>query len=473
MKVAKATESAVPESNGNSAKKIPTRHYPQPIHAWYMVGILTLAYVLSFMNRQILTLLVGPIKADLRINDTQMSLLMGFSFAIFYAIFGLPLGRLADSKSRRTIIAIGIAFWSLMAAACGMAQKYWHLFLFRMGLGAGEATLSPCAFSLISDSFPKEKRAGAISVYCMGIYIGSGFASIFGGMIVAFATQHSDLTIPIVGIVRPWQLIFFILGIPGILFSLLIYTFKEPSRMGVGLVQGNQPTGPSSIREVFGYIRSNSTTFFCHFVGFALLGFSTYGTNAWLPTLFTRRYEWSSAEAGIVIGSITAVFGTLGVLTGGRLCDWLTRKGYRDATMRVGLFVVLASLPIGMVYPLMPTATGCIIFLIPTVYLTCMPYGISNAAIQEMIPATMRGQISAIYLFIYTLVALGLGPTGIALFTDYVFCDNNAIHYSITISATLARILAAILLFSGMKSFVHTLNYLKVWNKKNNLDADD
>jgi MFS family permease len=450
--------------------------YPEPAHAWYMVGILTLAYILSFMNRQILNLLVGPIKADLHINDTQMSLLMGFSFALFYAIFGLPLGRLADSKSRRAIIAIGIAFWSLMGSACGMAQKYWHLFIFRMGVGAGEATLSPCAYSLISDSFPKEKRASAISVYCMGIYLGAGFASILGGIIVAFATHHSDFIFPVIGSVHPWQLIFFILGLPGIFFSLLMYTFKEPSRKGVTLVPddaGKHQTVRSSFGQVFEYIQANRSTFFCHFIGFALLGFSSYGASTWLPTLFIRRYGWTASEAGIVLGLITTIFGTTGVLTGGRLCEWLAKKGYRDATMRIGFSVVLIALPVSMIYPLMPTAIGCVIFLIPSAFLTAMPYGISNAAIQEMVPATMRGQISAIYLFIYTLISLGLGPTGTALLTDYVFRDNNSIHYSMFITTTLTNILAATLLFSGLKPFVQTLNYLKAWNIKNNLDVED
>ncbi|MGH8561818.1 MAG: MFS transporter, partial [Nevskiales bacterium] len=200
---------------------------PQSLgYAWYVVAVLMVAYVFSFIDRQILNLLVGPIRRDLGISDTQMSLLMGFSFALFYTICGIPLGRLADSKSRRTIIAVGIFFWSIMTAACGTARHYWQFFLYRMGVGVGEATLSPSAYSLIADYFPREVRATAISVYSMGIYIGSGLAFLLGGLVIKFAGQ-AEVVLPVVGATRPWQLIFFMLGIAGILFTFAMYTVRE------------------------------------------------------------------------------------------------------------------------------------------------------------------------------------------------------------------------------------------------------
>jgi MFS family permease len=445
--------------------------YPPAPYAWYVVGVLSGAYLLSFVDRQILNLLVGPIKKDLNINDTEMSLLMGFSFAIFYSIFGLPLGRLADSWSRRTLVALGIAFWSFMTAGCGLAQKFWHLFLLRMGVGAGEATLSPCAYSLISDYFPKEKRATAISVYCMGMYLGSGLSLILGGVIVGFAAKHSNFILPVVGEIRPWQLIFFVLGLPGIFYAVLLYTIREPVRLGVQRIKdasGQTKIVQASMGEVFQYMQVNWKTFLCHYVGFALLGFSNYGSAAWIPTLFIRRYGWTAAEIGQVYGIIVCIFGTLGILTGGRLTDWMLKKGYRDATMRMGLIVVVAWLPTGMFYPLMSDPWLAVALLIPTVFLTCMPFGISAAAVQEMVPNGMRGQASAIYLFVYTMVGLGLGPTGVALLTDFVFKDNQAIHYSLFIVTTIMHIGAAILLYMGLKPFVNTLDYLKDLTEKNN-----
>ncbi|HEX2713091.1 MAG TPA: MFS transporter, partial [Candidatus Acidoferrales bacterium] len=181
--------------------------YPPVGYAWYVVGALTIAYVFAFIDRQILNLLVRPIRRDLGITDTQMSLLMGFSFALFYSVFGFPLGRLADSKSRRGIIAAGMVLWSILTTACGLARYFWHLLLLRMGVGVGEAALSPSAYSLISDYFPRDRRATAISVYSMAVYLGSGLASLLGGLIVGFASTKGSWTLPAVGAVRPWQLI--------------------------------------------------------------------------------------------------------------------------------------------------------------------------------------------------------------------------------------------------------------------------
>jgi MFS family permease len=161
--------------------------YPPVGYSWYVVGILTVAYVFSFIDRQILNLLVGPIRRDLQISDTEMSLLMGFSFAVFYTFFGIPLGRLADTRSRRALITGGIVLWSLMTAACGLARNFVHFLLLRMGVGVGEAALSPSAYSLIADYFPRENRATALSVYSMGIYIGSGLAYLLGGLVVKVA----------------------------------------------------------------------------------------------------------------------------------------------------------------------------------------------------------------------------------------------------------------------------------------------
>ena len=206
--------------------------YPSSTRAWVTVIILMVAYVLSFIDRQILNLLVAPIRRDLMISDTQMSLLMGLSFALFYTVCGIPLGRMADTRSRRGLIAIGILFWSAATAACGMARLYWQFLLCRIGVGVGEAALSPAAYSLIADSFPAERRATAISVYSMGVYLGSGLAFLFGGLVIKLASAQGDVLLPVFGEVRPWQLIFLALGAAGVLFTLLMLAVKEPARRG-------------------------------------------------------------------------------------------------------------------------------------------------------------------------------------------------------------------------------------------------
>ena len=208
--------------------------YPSNLAAWTTVAILMVAYVLSFIDRQILNLLVGPIRRDLAISDTEMSLLMGLSFALFYTLCGIPLGRMADNRSRCGLILFGVLVWSAMTAACGLARSYWQFLTFRVGVGVGEAALSPAAYSLIADSFPRERRATAISVYSMGIYLGSGLAFLLGGLVIKFASAQGDVHLPLFGEVRPWQLIFLILGAAGVLFCLLLLAIREPARRGVG-----------------------------------------------------------------------------------------------------------------------------------------------------------------------------------------------------------------------------------------------
>ncbi len=426
-------------------------------YAWYVVAVLMVAYVFSFIDRQILNLLVGPIRADLGISDTQMSLLMGFSFALFYTICGIPLGRLADSKSRRTIIAAGIFFWSLMTAACGTAKTYWQFFLYRMGVGVGEATLSPSAYSLIADYFPKESRATAISVYSMGIYIGSGLAFLLGGLVIQFAGQD-DVTLPLVGATRPWQLIFFILGVAGILFTFAMYTVREPARQGLSGTTAGVP-----LATVLAYMKQNRRAVLCHNFGFALMAFTAYGAAAWIPTFFIRHHGWTAAEIGMAYGTVIMTFGTVGIVAGGRLSDWLARRGHEDANMRVGLLAAVCGIPSGIAFPLVPDANLAMAMVaVSTVFLS-MPFGVAPAAVQEMMPNDMRGQASAVYLFIVNLIGLGVGPTAVALATDYVFKNDAAVGYSLLLVGSVAQAGALLLLWAGLAPYRRTLANLRDW----------
>lgn len=432
--------------------------YPSNIRAWTTVSILMVAYVLSFIDRQILNLLVGPIRRDLAISDTEMSLLMGLSFAIFYTVCGIPLGRLADSNSRRGLIAFGVLFWSAATAACGMVRLYWQFLLCRIGVGVGEAALSPAAYSLIADSFPLERRATAISVYSMGVYLGSGLAFLLGGLVIKFASAQGDVMLPLLGEVRPWQLIFLALGVAGAFFTLLMLAVKEPARRGAGA----GVVVPLS--QVAGYIRKNRRTVLCHNFGFAGLAFAGYGSAAWVPTFYIRTYGWDASHVGIVYGSIVAVFGCLGIVFGGRLADWMAKRGRTDANMRVGLYAAIAAVPFVLGFPLMESAFWASVLMAPTVFCLSMPFGVAPAAIQEIMPNSMRGQASAIYLFVITLLGLGIGPTAVALVTDYVFADDNALRYSLLIVTLVAIISSIILLGNGLKPYRESIERVRAWS---------
>lgn len=444
--------------------------YPPPAYAWFVVLILMTVYVFSFIDRQILGLLVDPIKRDLNITETQMSLLMGFSFALFYTIFGIPLGRLADSKSRRTIIAIGLVVWSLMSAACGLAKNYWHLLAARVGVGVGEATLSPSAYSLITDYFPPHRLAFALSIYGAGIYLGTGLAYLAGGFVVGFVMDTEAIVLPVINEVRPWQLVFFIIGFAGLAFTGFVYLIKEPARRGLGKKKATAGGGESHsvpLGEVFDYIKDNRGTFFCHSLGMALLAFVGYGAANWLPSFFVRVHGWTASEAGIRYGSAVMVFGTLGILCGGRLGDWLGQRGYKDSKMRAALIAAVIHVPFGIAFPLMPSGWLALLVLCPAIFTLAMPSGNGPAAIQQMMPNQLRGQASAIYLFVVNIIGLGLGPTAVALVTQYVFKDPNMVGYSILIVGSIANICAVVFIWAGMRRYETSLVYLEEWHSRN------
>lgn len=416
-------------------------------YAWFVVGVLLMAYIFSFVDRQILSLLVGPIRKDLGISDTQMSLLLGFSFAIFYTICGIPLGRMADTRSRRGLIAAGIVLWSAMTAACGLAKHYWQLFAARIGVGVGEAALSPAAYSMIADYFPRESRATAISVYSMGIYLGSGIAFLLGGLVIKFASAQGMMDLPLVGATRPWQVVFFILGAAGMVFSLAFLAVREPPREGVAGEPG------ASTREVWNYLKRNRRTVLTHNFGFALIALTSYGATSWVPSFFVRVHGWEIADVGLVYGLIVMIFGSSGIVIGGRIADRLLRAGKVDANLRVALYSAIGSIPFGIAYPLVGSPMVAAALLAPAVFFLSMPFGVGPAAIQEIMPARMRGQASAVYLFVVNLVGLGLGPTAVAVITDYVFHDDNAVGYSLLLVGACAQLAAILCLACGLGSY--------------------
>ncbi|MBC6951551.1 MFS transporter [candidate division KSB1 bacterium] len=444
------------------AQHDPSPPLPRPAYAWYVVAILTLAAISAYIDRLILSLLVAPIKRDFIISDTEMSLLMGFSFALFYTVLGLPIGRLADSHSRQKIIIIGITLWSLMTALSGIAQNYGHLFLARVGVGVGEAALFPAAYSMIADYFPKQRLAMAMSVFGMGIFIGSGLAMFINGLVVGMTSQQTMLELPFIGAIFPWQKIFFVIGVPGLLIAALMFTVREPARRGVPSGRdANAGQTQYPLREVFAYIRANKMTFLCHNLGFALFALHNYAANAWIPPFFTRTYGWEASKVGIVYGPIIVVFGTIGILLGGYLTDWLAKRGYADAKLRTGLIAALALMPTILLYPLMPNGETALLALIPVNIFASFAFGAATAAIQEVTPNQMRAQISALYLFLINLIGLGFGPTAVALTTDFVFGDENAVRYSLILVGTIALLLAALLFWLGLKPYRRSLANLQ------------
>ena len=415
--------------------------YPNRKYAWYVVVILFLAYTSSFVDRQIMALLVDPIKRDLGLNDTQFSLLHGFAFAIFYTFMGLPLGRLADRRKRTVIISIGILLWSLLTAACGLAKTFWHLVFARIGVGIGEAALSPSAFSIIADLFPKEKRGLPTGMYSMGVFFGAGLAFILGGYIVQQVSGVTDLVLPVLGAIRPWQLTFFIVALPGLLVVLLMFTVTEPARHDVvSLADGDDDS--HSVRATLRFVRQHGRLYFSVILGFALLATASYGFFAWGPSLLTRTWGWTMGEAGYAFGLLILLLGTGGTLMAGIWSDYLFNRGRSDSNMRVGIYAGLGIVVFGTATPLMPGPASMLACLAPAVFFLGFSVSLAPASASFVSPNQFRGQAIALYLFATTLIGASCGPTIVALITDYGFGDPDALRYSLAIFSAIIGLLA-------------------------------
>lgn len=423
--------------------------WPSPLRAWYAVAVLVLAFVFSFIDRIVIALLVEPIKADLGISDFDIGLLQGFAFAIFYALLGIPIGRLSDRISRRGIIATGIAVWSLMTAACGLARSFFGLFLARVGVGVGEATLSPAAYSMISDYFPREKLGRALGVYQSGAMLGAGIAFLVGGAAVQLLSAYDGQVLPVLGPVRMWQLAFFAVGLPGLLIALLMLTVKEPVRRG-------RASGAASgipLRAVLAYIGSHRGLFVAHFTGFALLVVPITTVLAWAPTYLSRVLGFARAESGFVLGMMLLILSPAAVYFGGWLIDHLQKRGHADAPFRVGIGAALAIIPLSLFATTGRDPVLALWLIGPLIFCACISQAAAPTVIQIMVPNEMRAQISAVWMLCMNLISTIVGPTMVGFITVYVLTDDMAVGTSIAIVNVLSAPVAALILWTGLKFF--------------------
>lgn len=427
-------------------------------HAWYAVAVLTLANVSGFVDRQILALLVTPIQRDLGVTDTELGVLAGLGFAVFYSLLGLPIGRWVDGGGHRPrIVALGAAVWSLLTAATAGARSYAQLFLLRIGVGVGEATLSPAAVSIIADAFPSERRGLAMSTYMVGTFAGSGIAYALGAFVVGRLDRPGMLELPLLGSVFPWQAVFLLVGIPGVLVALLALTMREP--------RAEQAAPPSqdaaSLSAVWRHVRAQGRTMASLSLGYACSASVNYGIAFWLATFLMRTHGWSVAEAGTLQGVLTFTVGPVGVLLGGRLSDAWTRRGRLDAPLQVGMLAALGMLVCAGSYPVVPSATVAAALLVPVNLFAAMPWGAANAAVAEAMPATLRGQGSALYQLVQNLVSGAVGPAAVAILTDRVFRDPAAVRWSLAAVAVVGMSVTLLLLGWGRTAYQRTVTAVR------------
>jgi MFS family permease len=431
------------------------------IYAWYVVVVLMLCYALSFIDRQILSLLVEPIKADLGLSDTEFSLLQGMSFAIFYTFVGLYMGKLADTRNRRNIIVVGITAWSVMTACCGFAKNFTHLFMARVGVAVGEATLSPAAYSITGDYFRKEQLARAMSTYSVGVFLGSGLAFVVGGALIASVPSLSHL--PLVGTVSAWQMVFIVVGLAGIPFVLLVLTIREPTRGRFS--EGNEQLDTAiTVAKSLRYFAGQWRFYAPHFIGFSMLTTIGYAFHSWIPAFFIRTHSWTATDIGLTYGTINIVAAPLGVLAGGWLGDKLAKSGDRDAFLKGP---ILGAIPLWVLAgcataPFISTPLLTLMLLGALHFFASFHAGMAVAALHTATPISMRSQATAAYLFVINLVGLGGGPLIVALMTDFVFKDETMIGSSLMIVGACATPIAILMLSVAKRSYrqltAHTLS---------------
>jgi len=425
--------------------------YPKPIIAWAIVAALFVAYIFSFIDRMIIGLLVEPIKADLELSDTEISLLQGLAFAIFYTIAGIPIGRLIDRSARMKIVAAGIALWSLMTAACASAGNFWQFFAFRMGVGVGEATLSPAAYSIISDSFPRKRLGLAFGVYGLGSAVGAGLAFLIGAAVITLVAASGDVDLPVFGQIRAWQVAFLAVGLPGFLVALLFLVLPEPARLdAAGGIEIKAPP-PIPFSEVLVFMRSERAVLISLFLAVGLVNFAVLAALSWLPAMLMRAHGLELVSAGYMAGTPLIVGGLIGLIGGGYLAD---RFGGGKPSARVKFCTVAVAVgTIGAIgFPLAPTPQLAAIFFTLFFSAAAVTIGAAPAIIQQTTPNRMRATVSAAYIFVVNIIGLALGPTAAAMVGDIFFPEGDGIRYALVIVCPLAYVGAVILFIWSIRA---------------------
>jgi MFS family permease len=415
--------------------------YPKPTLAWVTVAALFVAYIFSFIDRMIIGLLVEPMKADLGISDTQISLLQGMAFAVFYTVAGIPIGRLIDRTSRVRMVSIGVFVWSLMTMVCGISSQYWQLFLARIGVGVGEACLSPAAYSIISDSFPPKRLGVAMGVYVLGSAVGAGLAFIVGAAVIALVASTGEVVIPGLGEVRAWQAAFLYVGAPGLLISVLFLLIPEPVRR---ISEGSSGVA-STTREVWQFAKANMRTLIGICLGVGFVNLAVFAAISWLPVLYIRAHGMEISQAGYLAGTALIIGGLIGMLGGGWISD---RMG---GTPRERLWVCGVASVIGIfsgiLFPLVEDPIAATALFVVFFSACCAPSGGAVSALQQIAPNEMRATLSAVYIFFVSIVGMTLGPTATAMIGDTFFPQDDGIRYAVAIVTSIGFAVAAVLFF--------------------------
>jgi len=435
--------------------------WPSPAYAWYVVIVLFIASIVSFLDRQIIAIMVSDIKADLGLDDFQIGLLQGPPFGIFYALMSVPIALAADQLNRRNIIAMGVTFWSIATAACGLAGSFVQLFMARISVGVGEATLGPSAYSIISDYFPRQKLAMAMSVFTMGNLTGIGLALMLGATLLGAINEIGVTEVWLLGEVRPWQLAFIAVGLPGLLLTLLVLTIREPYRRG--RIRSEEAAGSAAqMAEFFRHLRSHGRTFTHILVAFTTMVLVAYANFGWVVQHLVREFGTTQIHAGYWYGVVLLICGTSGTFFGGWFAGYLARRGYSDAMLRASL---ICTAPLGPVAALTflwsPTLDWALFLLGPCQFMGAVPAGLAGASLLSITPNQMRAKIGALYVFLSSVVGISLGSTLVGFLTTYVFRNEKMLGEALAVINCIGIPFGVIVLILGLKHYRASLDRIE------------
>ena len=429
--------------------------WPSTGRAYYTVFVLGLVVMFAEIDRSIMSLLVQGIEKDLHLSDAAMGLLLGAAFAIFYAAFGLPLARYIDRTNRKNLLAVALAVWSAATVCCGLAQNFIQLAVSRVLLGAGESVNGPAIFSIISDSFRKERLPRAIALMQIGVTAGNALALIIGavviGMLIKMPPQHIG---PL--LIRWWQMVFIVIGVPGLLVAVLTaLSVKEPARRGPRVGKGEQV----GLRQTIAYLWAHKPVFLPMYGSMFVTGLAM-GVISWTPAFYQRTYGMSAHDAGMALGITSLVATPIGLFLGVMVAEFLTRKGYTDSPYRVIVWGRLISLAPVIMQPLMPRPE--LALLCQAAYLAGVGAtgSCTNAVLQIVSPNNMRGQATALFMFFYSVVGNGLSPWLLGLISTLVFHDPSKLRYAILLVDVLFMPLSLLVMWLGLGPYRRELKRL-------------
>ena len=433
-------------------------NYPSRKTGYSAVVVMTLAQVFAFIDRQIPAMLVEPIKQDFNLNDSQIALLGGAAFSIFYAIMALPIGYAVDRYKRVNVLGTGIFVWSLMTTLAGLANSFGRLFGARIGVAVGEAVMAPVSVSLVSDYFPQNRQGKPMGIITAGVYIGIGATLIGGGYLIDYLTDIGGITIPGIGYFKPWQATFLVVGIPGILISFAAFMLHEPRRLG--LAQTSEKDSKSI--NIFSHLIKNKSTLIPMFAGLIFMALIFYSFTFWAPSMMVRTHDLTLTEVGFSLGIITIISSILGTISSGAVVDYLRSKGRTDAPIRTAMFACIFAMPAICLAPLVENVVAA--WMLIGIYLffisSFAPIGL--LAVSGVSSNEVKGQMAAVHAFLMMAFGLSLGPQITAFFTDFILQDESKLGLAVSLTGGLVLPIAAVCFWMSLKRYRKAYDQLAV-----------